>query len=86
MLVKRPARNIFGNSMRRLVLVNFALIVLVSTLAIRQCCVPGLPQSPHSPSCHHEGGSQKPSSCQSNDDQALVDRSATTINVAAARH
>jgi len=70
--------------MRRLALVDFALIVLVGTLAIRQCCIPIVPPPSHSPSCPHEGGSQKPSSCHISDDQALVDRSATTINVAAA--
>jgi hypothetical protein len=63
--------------MRRLALINIAVFALVSSLAIRQCCISYLPQSPSHYSHEHRG--QQPIKCQ-----ALVDRSATTLTVARA--
>jgi hypothetical protein len=67
--------------MRRLALINIAVFALVSSLAIRQCCISYLPQSPSHYSHEHRG--QQPIKCQLTD-EALVDRSATTLTVARA--
>src|SRR5205085_2391566 len=65
-------------------LINIVLIALVGTLAIRQCCIPSIPQVSHARCCPHGSDNQKPASCNSGGDQALVDKTAAAIDVAAA--
>ena len=67
--------------MRRLAVINIAVFALVTSLAIRQCCISYLPQSPSH--CPHQHQGQQLTECQLRD-EALVDRSTTTLTVATA--